>query len=71
MKGKSWSVPFYPVDLAFTGAIGWGGSGNDIIRNGAGSQELHGEEGDDLLVAWKKVSPGGTAANDGEWRTTA
>ncbi|MGH8618703.1 MAG: putative Ig domain-containing protein [Burkholderiales bacterium] len=32
-------------------AEGWGGLGNDILRNGDGDQYLHGEEGNDILVA--------------------
>ncbi|MDK9705271.1 MAG: hypothetical protein OEL20_19270 [Sulfuritalea sp.] len=39
------------IELAHEGAIGYGGSGNDIITNGAGSQTLHGEEGNDILIA--------------------
>jgi Ca2+-binding RTX toxin-like protein len=39
------------IRLSFSGAFGYGGSGNDIITNGAGDQELHGDEGNDILIA--------------------
>ncbi len=39
------------INLAFFGDIGYGGSGNDVIRNGSGDQTLHGEEGNDILIA--------------------